>query len=63
MIKPVSQGLGYAPPVTLTANRSTLHVPAMTVMSLFQKVNNHLATLPLLIWLPRCGYLIMATSL
>ena len=47
MIKSVSQGLGYAPPVTLTTNGSVLPVPGMAIMSLFQKVNNHLAALPL----------------
>jgi hypothetical protein len=41
--------LGYAPPVTLTANGSAWPVPGMAVLSLFQKVvYNHFATSPLL---------------
>ena len=48
MIKSVSQGLGYAPPVTLTTNGSVLPVPGMTIVSLFQRgVYSHLAALPL----------------
>lgn len=38
MIKFVTQGLGYAPPVTLTTNGSVLPVQEMTTMSIFQKV-------------------------
>ena len=46
MIKPVSQGLGFAPPVSLTINGSVLPVPGMASMALFQKVvYNYLTTL------------------
>lgn len=46
--KPVSQALGYAPPIILTANGSVQPAPGMATMSFFQKVGyNHLATLPL----------------
>lgn len=38
MIKYSSQGLGFAPLVSLTTNGSILPVPGMTVMSLFQEV-------------------------
>ena len=43
MIKSVSQGLGYAPPVTLTTNGSVLPVPGIALTFLFQKVNVYLA--------------------
>lgn len=42
--KPVSQRLGYAPPVTLTTSGSVLPVPGRAIMSLFQEVvYRHLA--------------------
>lgn len=49
MAKTVSQGLGYAPLVTLTTNGSVLPVPEMTIMSLFQEVvrTNLLCSAPL----------------
>ena len=60
MIKSVSQGLGQGLPVILTTNGSVLPVSGMAIMFLFQKVNNHLATLTL--FQKGCyGYLVMPT--
>lgn len=48
MIKLVSQGLGYLPPVTLTTNDSVMTVPGMAIIPLLQKVIlNHFETLSL----------------
>jgi hypothetical protein len=48
MIKPVSQGLGYAPPVTLTTNGSVLPVPGNgNLVFVLKHCYDHLVTLPL----------------